>query len=325
MAALTSWQAPQNINGGIYSRTWSLFQEISKRQAKNNQIDAICESIGSKLNTVIEGGICAIETGDRNWDDQLELHLRIVWLFFYDAARFCDGKHRDRLVVELMLIHGIGELTDIRASDDGDAQQRVPVTTRKGALWSDMPFFAEDMALFWIQDCAKMSRTQRRNLHSFLATVGGVGIHDRICGVGIVVLRETFENPRERGDDRTDDTEDENRTMDSLTVTDLFDCARYWMVKARDRLERLSERNFCDIPYGLGQLGPLAEQAGVPDNGGFSMERLRFWRSRFREFLGLGDQEEDYFPDDDCFEESLEEGEGPDVDPIPPQNRWPDF
>ncbi|RYP71490.1 hypothetical protein DL771_004745 [Monosporascus sp. 5C6A] len=322
MAALTSLQPPQDISGGIYSKGWSIFQEVSKRQAKNGQIDAICESIGSKLNTINEGAMYGIETGDRSWDDQLELHLRCVWLYFYDAARFCDGKHRDRLVVELMLIHGMGELTGTRGSDDGDAQQRVPVTTRKGALWSDMPFLVEDFALFWIQDCARMSRTQRRNLHSFLATVGGVGIHDRICGVGIIVLRDTFETPRERGDDRTEDTEDENRTMDSLTVADLFDSARYWMVKARDRFERLSEGNFCDIPYGLGQLGPLAEQAGVPDNGGFSMERLRFWRSRFGEFLGREDPDdyidtdEDPDPDDDTDPRDYK---------IPPQNRWPDF
>ncbi|RYP61317.1 hypothetical protein DL769_007766 [Monosporascus sp. CRB-8-3] len=304
MATLTSLRAPQDINGGIYSTTWSIFQEISKRQARNNQIDAICESIGSKLNTIHEGGRYGIDTGDRSWENELELHLRCVWLYFYDAARFCDGRRRDRLVVELMLIHGMGELTGTRASDDGDAQQRVPVMTRKGALWSDMPFLVEDIALFWIQDCAIMSRTQRRNLQSFLATVGGVGMHDKICGVGIIVLRDTFETPRERGDGRPDDTEDEHRIMDSLTVADLFDSARYWMVKARDRFERLSERNFCDIPYGLGQLGPLAKQAGVPDNGGFSMERLRFWKSRFKEFL---------------------KSEDPDGDAIPPQNRWPDF
>lgn len=99
-----------------------------------------------------------------------------------------------------------------------------------------MPFFAEDMAHYWIQDCAAMSRTRCHNLSSFLATVGGTGMQDEVCGIGIVVLRETFETARERGDDRSDDdTEDDRRNLDLLTIADLWDSARYWMAKASDR------------------------------------------------------------------------------------------
>lgn len=110
-------------------------------------------------------------------------------------------------------------------------------------------------------------------------------------------MRETFETARERGDDRSDDdTEDDRRTLDLLTIADLWDSARYWMVKASDRFQRLSEENFCDIPHGLGRLGPLAKEAGVPDNGGFSMERFTFWKGLYVEILGLQDLEDATFP-----------------------------
>ena len=286
MAAPPSPSDPQDIAGGRYLPVWSMFQQISKEYANNDQIDDICRTMGSKLITIKEQARYVVATGDHQSSEKVELHLRILWLLFYNAARFCSAKHKDRLVVELMLIHGIGTLPETRESDNADPKERNPLTTSKGVLWSDMPFLVEDMAHHWTKDCAAMSRTQRRNLHSFLATVGGVGVQDKLCSVGIVVLRDTFETPRERGDDGIEDLEDEGRTMDSLTVADLFDAAKCWMVIAWDRFDRLAEQGFRDIPDGLGQLGPLAKQAGVPDNGGFSVERLSFWRSRYRECSG---------------------------------------
>lgn len=123
-------------------------------------------------------------------------------------------------------------------------------------------------------------------------------MQDEVCGIGIVVLRETFETARERGDDRSDDdTEDDRRTLESSTTVDLWDSARYWMAKASDRFQRLSEENFCDIPHGLGRLtSPLAKEAGVPDNDGFSMERFTFWKGRYVELLGPQDLEDATFP-----------------------------
>ncbi|KAI2472958.1 hypothetical protein F4781DRAFT_443976 [Annulohypoxylon bovei var. microspora] len=140
-----------------------------------------------------------------------------------------------------------------------------------------MPFFAEDMIYFWKLEFATMSRSQRRNLHYFLATVaGGNIISDKLCAVGIPVLREAFETPREMGSDNSEDCEDENRTIQDLTVLDLLGCAELWMLKARDQIMRLSANNFSDYPREIGRLGTLAQEAGVPDNGGLSQGRLDF-------------------------------------------------
>lgn len=45
------------------------------------------------------------------------------------------------------------------------------------------------------------------NLHAFMATLGSIGFVDRLCGMGIMVLRKAYETPREKrdpdgGDDR---------------------------------------------------------------------------------------------------------------------------
>ncbi|KAI8963849.1 hypothetical protein F5Y11DRAFT_318178 [Daldinia sp. FL1419] len=273
MASTTAWGALQDPYGRIDTPRWIATREMVKREAVEDRIEDVCESIGSKLLTIEEGWRV------REWRGQLELHTRFLWQCIFDAARFCDKKHKDRLVVQVMLIHGMGDMIGTEVVDFLPTTERAVVaSTSKGVLWSDMPFFVEDMTRLWTLEGAIMSRTQRRNLSAVLATLGGIGLDDKLCGIGIIVLRETFETPREQGSGDAPDTEDADRTMDAFTVMDLFDdCAGMWMRKCRDRFKRLSERGFSDFPPEVGRVGPLAKEAGVPDTGGFSLKRLDFW------------------------------------------------
>ncbi|KAK9776449.1 putative HET-domain-containing protein [Seiridium cardinale] len=140
-----------------------------------------------------------------------------------------------------------------------------------------------------------MSRSQRRNVHYFLAAAaGGNIISAKLCAIGILVLREAFETAQEMGDDKSEDSEDKNRTIQDLTIVDLLGCAELWMLKAWDPIRKLSSTNFCDYPQEIGRHGPLAQEAGVPDNGGFSQERLGAFsfmetRGYYDEFLGTAD------------------------------------
>ena len=104
--------------------------------------------------------------------------------------------------------------------------QTIVASMSNYVLWTDMPFFAEDMVYFWNLEFASMSRSQRQNLHYVLATVAGGGIiSEKLCAVGILVLREAFETQREMGNGDSEDNEDENRVVQDMTTLDLLGCA----------------------------------------------------------------------------------------------------
>ncbi|KAI1840696.1 hypothetical protein JX265_007189 [Neoarthrinium moseri] len=301
--------SPGEIAGGIFREEWESFCEKSQKQARNNQIDAICQHISRYITHIHEGW------KERIWrpslEQRLQYYVRCIWRILHDAARYCNGQYRDRLIIEFLLIRGMGQISCFSISKEGRVEESVPLSLGSGRMmWVDVPFFVEDMTRLWVQDCARISRDQRRNLTSFLATISGTGTLDQLCGVGLIVLRDAFETQREMGslDDESGDAEDDERTMESLRVLDLFDCARHWIMKAWDRFERLAAIEFSDFPAEVGQLGKLAKEAEIPDNGGFSVERVQFWKMRLFEFQEIQDTEP-----------TLEQDARP-----PPQSRWPD-
>lgn len=277
--------------------------------------------------------------------------MRHIWRLIFDAARFCDDLNgRDRLVVELMLIRGIGKISLLHFRDAEVAGSPPPsavisAMTSDGNLFSDMPWFVHDMTRYYTLRCPTMSRRQRTNLHAFMATLGGIGFDDRLCGIGIMILREAYETPREKGDPaRDDDERDErnrpfpesvnveeihagvtagcdnedvgSRTLESLTIADLVDGAVIWMMKAGDRFSALAGTEFRDFLPEVGALGPLARDAGVPDNGGFSEKRVAFWERRRLE-LGRNPVRGD---------EARSRYMAPRYPHVPvPQNRWADL
>ncbi|KAI2617241.1 hypothetical protein GGS26DRAFT_577218 [Hypomontagnella submonticulosa] len=287
MESPSSWSIPQEFENLVATiradGSLKKMCESTKDQARNSRMDQMLPMLGSSLWNIEDQFRAAIQyrVADADWKPNLSLWVRIVWAQIYTAARFSRVENRDRLVVELMLLHGVGNMTYV-----GEDNQIVVASMADRVLWADMPFFAEDMVYFWNLEFATMSRSQRRNLHYVLATVaGGNFVSEKLCAVGMLVLREAFETPREMGNDGSEDDEDENRTMRDLTILDLISCAELWMLRARDPIMRLSANNFSDYPPEIGRLGPLAQEAGVPDNGGFSQERLEFWRRRFHSIV----------------------------------------
>ncbi|ETS87780.1 hypothetical protein PFICI_01608 [Pestalotiopsis fici W106-1] len=289
MSVSDSWSNHQEIEfRWVTSCPTNLLKHLqidAKRHALDGRLDEITNMIGSYLWMIEDQFKVAIQarTTEHDWKPNLSAFTQMVWTMFYTAARFCSTLQRDRLVVELMLLHGAGDMTWF-----GDDNQKNVASIGKHVLWTDMPFFAEDMIYFWNLEFATMSRSQRRNVHYFLATAaGGNIISAKLCAVGILVLREAFETTRDMGDDNAEDVEDSNRKIQDLTVLDLLGCAELWMLKAWDPIRRLSSIGFCDYPQEVGRLGPLAREAGVPDNGGFTKERLDFWSARFHGIIKL--------------------------------------
>ncbi|KAI6081104.1 hypothetical protein F4821DRAFT_34789 [Hypoxylon rubiginosum] len=306
MATPNSWGIPQEYEDLVAivrdSGVWKGLD--TKRQALDNRMDQILQMLGSCIWNIEDQFKAAVRARapEAAWKPNLSLHVRRLWAQIYTAARFSSPEYRDRLVVELMLLHGADNMTCV-----GDDNRTIVASLANRVLWADMPFFAEDMIYFWNLEFAAMSRSQRRNLHYVLATAaGGNIVSDKLCAVGILVLREAFETPREMGtDDSVDDEdgEDGNRTIRDLTVLDLLGCAELWLLKARDPIMRLSANGFSDYPPEIGRLGPLAREAGVPDNGGLSQERLDFWRRRLWDVI---------------------RSRHPERDGRVPQERWPD-
>ncbi|KAI1136517.1 hypothetical protein F5Y05DRAFT_420241 [Hypoxylon sp. FL0543] len=305
MTAPSSWSIPQEFEDLVLTirsgSIWKGLRDDTKRMALGNRMDQILPMFGSYLWNIEDQFKSAIQARatEADWKPNLSLHIRILWAQVYTAARFCSAAYQDRLVVELVLLHGAGSMTCVRDGDDA-----IVASLANRVMWTDMPLFAEDMIYFWNLEFAAMSRTQRRNLHYILSTVaGGNIISDKLCAVGVLVLREALETPREMGTDDSENGEDESRTIQDLTILDLLGCAELWMLKARDPIMRLSANNFSEYPQEIGRLGPLAREAGVPENGGFSQERLGFWRHRLRDVI---------------------RSRYPERDDRMPQERWPD-
>ncbi|KAI0379579.1 hypothetical protein F5Y04DRAFT_290185 [Hypomontagnella monticulosa] len=305
MASLDCWSIPQEFENLVNTiradGSLKRMCESTKRQALENRMDQILPIIGSHLWNIEDQFKAAIDcqVPDGDWKPNISLWIRILWAQIYTAARFSRIENRDRLVIELMLLHGTGRMTCIKEDN-----QTIVASMSNHVLWTDMPFFAEDMVYFWNLEFASMSRSQRQNLHYVLATVAGGGIiSEKLCAVGILVLREAFETRREMGSGDSEDNEDENRAVQDMTILDLLGCAELWMLKARDPIMRLSTNNFSDYPREIGRLGLLAQEAGVPDNGGFSQQRLKFWKYRFHSII-----------------DSMRPGRNGRV----PQERWPD-
>ncbi|CAM1505303.1 Fc.00g109400.m01.CDS01 [Cosmosporella sp. VM-42] len=219
--------------------------------------------------------------------DAFNIDLHDLWFLYYQASQnvSSDVSIQYRLVFELLQAQASGPLT--RPGRAGSEPEVA--TTSDGIIWSDLPFFASDMTAYWMKG-SRMSAAQRLNFTSFLAKVASIGkANDQLCGIALIVLRETLEMPRHIGklDDQYEGSEDPNRSMDQLSLAALLPVANLWLFHAGTKIIQLCDKQWDNFPDEVGSIGDLLRDEDTlrssEMSGGFSPSRCIFWLKRLKE------------------------------------------
>ncbi|KAI1362141.1 hypothetical protein F5Y08DRAFT_284418 [Xylaria arbuscula] len=232
--------------------------------------------------------------------------LQNLWHLYYVTGKFCSEDAVAPVVLQLIETSHRGLLARNQISSNGTVEvEHAPVIVRVGNhiiqqyLWQDLPFLVPDMTSYWLQDCARMSSSQRVRISFFwssLVAASSAPWSYGLCRIALIVLRDTLETQRrlvragvEPGGE---DSENSGRTIDMLTVADLLRAANAWLVRAGGRITQLCEAGDSNVATGLtipvpeevSRLGPLAQAAGIQEvPGGFSSQRWLFWLQRLDE------------------------------------------
>lgn len=224
---------------------------------------------------------------------ELEIDLHDLWFTYYHAARntLADNPMLDRLVVQILQAREIGPL---RRASPAAADT---ASTSDGVIWADLPFLAPDMTFFWLEDWARMSADNRLGLSTFLAKLASVGVcRDRLCGIGLVLLRDTLETMRPLGAVSSDDDDDDGtdsgkersaenaaRRPQDVTVAELLPAVNAWMFHAGYKVIQLADARWTGDDGALGPLLRADPSSSAMSAGGFSPERWIYWLKRMEQ------------------------------------------
>lgn len=265
-------------------RASNIYRDLTVQSARENGEDAASLVTGGSMVMSLNHRYTAVK---RTRGDQFEIDLHDLWFSYYQASKYigADSPNQYRLVFELLQAQAIGPL--VKCGEDGEEKEAI---TSDGSIWRDLPFFTSDMTAFWVTGFATMSTTQRLSFSSFLAKLASLGVvDDRLCGIGLHVLREALETPRALGVLRLEgnDDEDPNRTTDQLSIGALLPVANLWLFHAGIKITQLSHQSWGELLEDLGSPGSLL----VEDNLArkceasrvFSPSRWVFWLKRLCE------------------------------------------
>ncbi|KAI0402549.1 hypothetical protein F4802DRAFT_351072 [Xylaria palmicola] len=233
--------------------------------------------------------------------------LQNLWHLYYVTGKHCSEDAVTPAVLQLLETSQRGLLarSQISSSSGGVEVEHAPVVVRVGNhiiqqyLWQDLPFLVPDMTSYWVQDCARMSSSQRVRISSFWASLVAASTAPwsyGLCRIALMVLRDALETQRrlvragvEPGGE---DSENSGRTVDMLTIADLLRAANTWLERAGGRITQLCDAGdsgtatglTMPVPEEVSQLGPLAQAGGIQAvGGGFSSQRWFFWLQRLDE------------------------------------------
>ena len=212
--------------------------------------------------------------------DAIESDLHDLWFLFYVASKniLHSSPAMDRLVLQLPRAREQGYLK--KQNQDGLV---ITASTSDGIIWADLPFLVTDMTNFWQKDCASMSAAQRLNHATFLAKLASIGISDKICGVALLLFRQTLETPRPLGKLDKLIGEDSSRTLENLSIGDLLPLVNQWVFEAGNKIIQLSDLAWNDGPDEIVQPGVIYREdrfdAAITSSG-FSVDRWIFWLRR---------------------------------------------
>ncbi|KAI1823422.1 hypothetical protein F4861DRAFT_325198 [Xylaria intraflava] len=232
--------------------------------------------------------------------------LQNLWHLYYVAGKYCPEDVVAPVILQLIETSQRGLLARHQIGGSGAveieyASVMVPVGGHimRQYLWQDMPFLVPDMTDYWVQDCARMSRSQRMKISSFWASLVAASSAPwsyGMCRIALLTLRDTLETQRrlvlagvEPGGQ---DSENPGRTIDMLTIADLLPAVHAWLTQAGGRITQLCEEGdgqaatslAMPVPEDVSRPGPLAVAAGIQAApGGFSSQRWLFWLRRLDE------------------------------------------
>lgn len=219
---------------------------------------------------------------------ELEIDLHDLWFTYYHAAKntLADNPMLDRLVVQILQAREVGPLR--RASPADTA------STSDGVIWADLPFLVPDMTFFWLEDWARMSADNRLGLSTFLAKLASVGVcRDRLCSIGLMLLRDTLETMRPLGgassnddgkdSDKERSAENAARRPQDVTVAELLPAVNAWMFHAGYKVIQLADARWIGDDGGLGPLLRADPSGSAMSAGGFSPERWIYWLKRMEQ------------------------------------------
>ena len=160
------------------------------------------------------------------------------------------------------------------------------ITTPEGVIWTDLPYFVSDMAAIWVNQYATIG-PDRINFSRFLARLATVGM-EAICGIALILFRDTFETPRPLTHSTTDAGKASPKSTAELTIADLLDSVMGWLSEAGDKIRGLSNARWQDYPKdtGLGSSHSLYQDEPTilsvypPEH-----KKWRFWTRRAREIF----------------------------------------
>ncbi|KAL4723035.1 hypothetical protein ACLX1H_010276 [Fusarium chlamydosporum] len=230
---------------------------------------------------IISDRFCSVGDGV----DSLEGYLHTIWHIYYQLSRYAshETSDHDRLVLDIIRIQGLGVLTRPASGCYGIDVAR----TTDGTLWADLPFLVTDMTKFWVDNCATLPGSERLNFASFLAKLASTRVSkDRMCQVGLILLRSVFEDARrDLGSVNDPDEEDQKREIRDLTIAQLLPSATVWIKEAGHTLIELSDKFWGDCSSSVGKGGALLVQSelGKRCPNGFTPWRWMFWLKRLHE------------------------------------------
>lgn len=217
--------------------------------------------------------------------EELKYNLQCLWYVYYQVGKNIPhtSSEQDTWVLQIVQAHGQGNLTRRAQSDNNDNTLEIAKTSA-GIIWEDLPFFTENMTDFWVNDCATMSPDQRVNFSCFLAKLASTGVDDNICGIALLVFKETFETPRLLGSIDDQSNEDTRWVLHDLTIAALLPAAQTWLVVAHNKIIQLSDKLWNSLAtVRQDETTFTKSDLGRRSSAAFSPWRWMYWLKRLEE------------------------------------------
>ncbi|KAK5993655.1 hypothetical protein PT974_07090 [Cladobotryum mycophilum] len=265
---------------GIFAMARQLWADSARSEGNDNQLWVSTTSKWSSINLRFSQFPLP--------GHALEKDLHDLWFMYYHASKNISYDHPalTRLAFQLLQAQERGALSRRTLNDD---TAEVAITSG-GVIWTDLPFFVSDVTGFWLKDCAVMGAAQRLNFATFLAKLASVGlVRNGLCGIALIILRETLETPRQLGTigDQGKEEEDPNRSLQDLRISELLPAANAWLFEAGVKIIQLSDQLWKNCSDDVGRVGTLcsAGTSDVTPSTGFSPSRWIFWLRRLEEVV----------------------------------------